>query len=97
MSQKEQNEHTEHVPGAIAQDVTATIDSSVIPRSYYTSPRFIGTFFAIGFNLLSSTGGFALIAPVLGTIDRDIGPGNIVWVSLVYTLMLAIGLTLVGQ
>ncbi|KJR86830.1 siderophore iron transporter [Sporothrix schenckii 1099-18] len=72
-------------------------DVDELPKNYYYSPRFIGSGFAIAINLLASTGGFAMIAPILGQIDADIGPGSIIWLSLVYTMMLAVGLTLVGQ
>lgn len=54
-----------------------------LPKGYFTSSYFVGTILAIGLNLLCSTGGFALIAPVLTQIDTAIGPGQITWVSLV--------------
>ncbi|CAK7222137.1 hypothetical protein SBRCBS47491_004767 [Sporothrix bragantina] len=72
-------------------------DIDEVPKNYYYSARFIGSGFAIAINLLASTGGFAMVAPILGDIAADIGPGSIIWLSLVYTMMLAIGLTLVGQ
>jgi MFS family permease len=57
-----------------------------------------GSYCATGLNLMSSTGGFALIAPVLSQINEAIGPStSIYWLSLVYILGLAIGLTLVGR
>lgn len=86
-----------HEEGLANNNVTVAIESDELPKNYYYSSRLIGTFVAVGINLLASTGGFAIIAPVLGQINQDIGPGPIVWVSLIYTLMLAIGLTLVGQ
>ncbi|KAF2468936.1 MFS general substrate transporter [Lindgomyces ingoldianus] len=47
---------------------------------------------------MASTGGFALIAPVLGDIAIALGPtDSIIWLSLVYTMGLAVGLTLVGR
>jgi MFS family permease len=43
-------------------------------------------------------GGFALAAPLLASINADIGPDpNYVWIGLVYTLTLAIGQVLVGR
>jgi len=43
-------------------------------------------------------GGFGLAAPLLGIINKDIGPDpNYVWVGLVYTLTSAIGQALVGR
>lgn len=87
-------DHDEH---ATRDNVVAIVDVDELPKGYYYSPRFLGTFLAVGINLMASTGGFAIIAPVVETINRDIGPGPVVWVSLIYTLMLAVGLTLVGQ
>ena len=55
---------------------------------------------AAGFQIqvARGVGGFALAAPNLGVINADIGPDpNIVWVSLVYTLTLAVGLLMVGR
>lgn len=77
--------------------VAVVVDVDELPKGYYYSLRFLGTFLAVGINLMASTGGFAIIAPVVETINQDIGPGPVVWVSLIYTLMLAVGLTLVGQ
>jgi MFS family permease len=73
------------------------MDTNEMPKGYYTSTKFLGTFFGIGMNLMGSTAGFALIAPVLSQIDVAIGPGPVIWLSLVYTLGLALGLTLVGR
>jgi hypothetical protein len=49
--------------------------------------------------LLEQGGGtFALVAPLLGIINNDIGPDpNYLWIALVYTLTLAIGQVLVGR
>ena len=73
-------------------------NTSTVPKGYFTSLYFVGSITAIGVNLLASTAGFALIAPILGSIDVAIGPSPyIYWVALVYTLGLAIGLTLIGR
>ena len=73
-------------------------DESSLPKGYYRSPFFVGTMFATGLGLSAGVGGFALAAPELGVINADIGPdGNLTWVSLVYTLTLAVGLLLVGR
>ncbi|OCL08489.1 MFS general substrate transporter [Glonium stellatum] len=72
-------------------------DDTVVNRGF-ASAYFLGSFFAVGFNLAASTAGFALIAPVLGNISVALGPSeSIIWLSLVYTLGLAVGLTLVGR
>ena len=88
-----QNQHIEEL---VEKGFAA--DADELPKGYFTSVNFIGTFCAIGFNLMASTGGFALIAPVLLQINVAVGPSpNIIWMALVYTLGLAIGLTLVGR
>lgn len=75
-----------------------TIESEELPHGYFTSAPFLGTFVAIGVNLMASTGGFALVAPVLGQINVALGPSaSISWLALVYTLCLAVGLLLVGR
>jgi len=54
--------------------------------------------FAIGMGLLAGVAGFAYAAPILGVIDADIGPSPyLTWVAIVYTLCVAVGLTLVGR
>jgi hypothetical protein len=73
-------------------------DENSLPKGYYRSPFFVGTMFATGLGLAAGTGGYALAAPELTVINADIGPdGNVTWVSLVYTLNLAVGLLLVGR
>jgi MFS family permease len=74
------------------------LESEELPRGYFRTLGFIGTFFAVGMNLASSTAGFALVAPVLGQIDVALGPSaSITWLAYVYTICLAIGLLLVGR
>lgn len=73
-------------------------DETNLPKGYYRSPFFVGTMFATGLGLSAGVGGFALAAPELSVINADIGPdANVTWVSLVYTLTLAVGLLLVGR
>ena len=73
-------------------------DGSNLPKGYFYSLPFLGTMTATGFGLIAAVGGFGLAAPNLTLINNDIGPDpNIVWVSLVYTLTMAIGLLLVGR
>ncbi|OAG09823.1 MFS general substrate transporter [Paraphaeosphaeria sporulosa] len=73
-------------------------DESTIRKGYFRSPRFLGTMLATGLGLSVAVGGFGLAAPNLALINNEIGPDpNISWVSLVYTLTLAIGLLLVGR
>jgi hypothetical protein len=73
-------------------------DETSLPKGYYRSPFFVGTMFATGLGLSAGVGGYALAAPELSVINADIGPNaNVTWVSLVYTLTLAVGLLLVGR
>lgn len=81
-----------------ATDKGFALDSEELPKGYFYSKSFLGTFLAIGFNLMGSTGGFALVAPVLGSINEKVGPSPaITWLALVYTICLAVGLLLVGR
>ncbi|ORY15284.1 fungal trichothecene efflux pump [Clohesyomyces aquaticus] len=100
--EKPHSEEIETVPSSYHDDTVGErgfeTAGDELPKGYYTSISFIGTFIAVGFNLLGSTGGFALIAPVLGSISVALGPtDSIIWLSLVYTMGLAVGLTLVGR
>jgi len=91
-----ENQHHDHHDELHAQGYA--LESEELPRGYFTSPFFIGTFVAIGVNLASSTAGFALVAPVLGQIDVALGPSaSITWLAYVYTICLAVGLLLVGR
>ncbi|KIX06727.1 uncharacterized protein Z518_04703 [Rhinocladiella mackenziei CBS 650.93] len=69
-----------------------------LPPGYFRSSLFLGSMTAIGMGLLSAIAGFAYAAPILGVINNDIGPSpNLSWVAIVYTLMIAVGLTIVGR
>ncbi|KAK3081178.1 hypothetical protein LTS18_009373 [Coniosporium uncinatum] len=75
-----------------------TADQATLQPGYFYSSFFLGTMAATGLGLAAAVGGFGLAAPNLALINNDIGPDpNIVWVSLVYTLTLAVGLILVGR
>jgi hypothetical protein len=74
------------------------VDESSLPTGYFYSSFFLGSMAATGLGLGAAVGGFSLAAPNLTYINNDIGPDpNISWMSLVYTLTLAIGLLLVGR
>lgn len=54
-------------------------DFSSVPKSYWISPSFIGTYSAMGLTFAGTVGGFALAAPVMSDINQDLGPSpNIV-------------------
>ncbi|KAI9795862.1 MAG: hypothetical protein M1835_005058 [Candelina submexicana] len=73
-------------------------NDAALPGGYYRSLSFIGTMLAVGSGLMAAVGGFAFPAPILAVINQDVGPNaNYVWIGLVYTLTLAIGLLLVGR
>ncbi|PYH65808.1 MFS general substrate transporter [Aspergillus vadensis CBS 113365] len=53
---------------------------------------------SVRLGLLAAIAGFAFPAPLLAIINQDIGPSaDISWVSLTYTLTIAVGLTLIGR
>jgi len=73
-------------------------DLGHLPKGYFTSKYFMGTYVAHCFTFLGGLGGFNLIAPILGDINAELGPSpDILWVALVYTLGLAVGLGLMGR
>ncbi|KAF2015910.1 siderophore iron transporter [Aaosphaeria arxii CBS 175.79] len=74
------------------------VDYAALPKGYYTSRFFVGTFFATGLAIICGTGAFGFAAPILGVINADIGPDDrYVWISLVYNAVLAVFLSPVGR
>jgi len=66
---------------------TFAVDDTELPRGHYTSIYFLGSIFAIGLSLATGVAGFSLVAPILGSVNEDIGPSTyIVWVALTYSL-----------
>lgn len=85
-------EDTERVPEARGRDLHD------VPRSYWISPLFIGSYCATGFGFMAATGGYALIAPLLGTINNELGPSpNVTWIALANLLCQAVTFLLVGR
>ncbi|PGH00780.1 hypothetical protein AJ80_09119 [Polytolypa hystricis UAMH7299] len=73
-------------------------EEDALPEGYFSSSFFVGSMFAIGMGLLAAVSGFGYAAPILGIIDADIGPDpNAVWISLSYTLTVAVALAIVGR
>jgi MFS family permease len=69
-----------------------------LPKGYYRSVYFWGTWVASTMCLASGAAGFTYIGPILSQINASIGPDkNIIWVALVYNLGLGVGLLLVGR
>jgi MFS family permease len=53
---------------------------------------------ATGLSLTCGVAAFGYAAPLLATINADLGPDPLfVWVSLVYNVTLSVGLVLVGR
>lgn len=48
-------------------------DLEHIPKAYFRSSYFLGTYIAHCFTFLGGLAGFNLISPILGHIDADIG------------------------
>lgn len=75
-----------------------TADTSSVPKGYFRDWRYIGTLVAFFLGSCATVGGFTMIAGNLAQINAAIGPsGDITWVALIYTLVLAIGGLLVGR
>lgn len=68
-------------------------DTATLPKGYYYSPFFLGSFIAIGLGFWAGNSGFTYAAPILPTINADIGPDpNIQWVALVHPVGLSVGM-----
>lgn len=68
-------------------------DTETLPKGYYYSPFFLGSFLAIGLGFWAGNSGFAYAAPILTIINADIGPDpNIQWVGLVHPVCLSVGM-----
>jgi hypothetical protein len=52
-----------------------SVDTADLPKGYFRGATFIGSMFAIGVSFACGVGGFAFVAPILGIINADIGPG----------------------
>ncbi|KIW81115.1 hypothetical protein Z517_04138 [Fonsecaea pedrosoi CBS 271.37] len=82
--------HPHHVEHAPAEYING--------KPYWQTSLFLGSFWAIGLGVLACYAGFAMPANTLPLINEDIGPSaDINWVSLCWTLTVAIGYTLVGR
>ena len=74
------------------------IDYTALPKGYYYSRFFLGTFLATGLAIICGTAAFGFAAPLLGVINADIGPDDrYTWISLVYNAVLAVFLSPVGR
>ncbi|CAK3897879.1 MFS general substrate transporter [Lecanosticta acicola] len=89
---------TDHRADDDRADIARGRNADKIGREYWLSVNFIGTLFAVGLAFMGGIGGFGLIAPILNTINEDIGPSpNINWVSLANIACGAVFFLLVGS
>lgn len=89
--------HTHKDPNA-SNIVGFESSEDTLPKGYFYSRYFIGSFLAVGIGLSSGTGAFGYAAPILGYINEDLGPdAQYVWISYVYNACLAVFLCLVGR
>lgn len=81
-----------------ARSKALTTDISDLPEGYYISPRFIGTFAGIAFNLAATYFAFEAAAGCIVEINADIGPSdNYYLFSIVWTIGQPIGILLFGR
>ncbi|KAJ5270830.1 hypothetical protein N7505_006588 [Penicillium chrysogenum] len=94
MAHQEQHIETDRAPEAMGRE------QAELPKGYFYSPYFIGSYCAIGVAFACGTGGYALVAPILTDINNDLGgsgSSDINWVGIVYSLTQAIVLMLAGR
>lgn len=93
--------HVEDVSTPDSEDMHTrgfATDLAHLPKGYYTSRLFLGTFAATGMAILSGVAAFAYAAPVLSVINADIGPDpSYVWISYVYNTATAVAFPIVGR
>ncbi|KAF2095876.1 MFS general substrate transporter [Rhizodiscina lignyota] len=93
--------HHEPTPPNVDDSAEVTgfeIDETALPKGYYHSRYFVGSFAAIGFGLWAGTAAFAYAAPILAQINADIGPDDrYAWISLVYTVCSAVWFPIIGR
>lgn len=69
-----------------------------LPKGYYRSPYFIGTFFATFLSQQAGTSTYLMSSTLLHYINADIGPSeNNGWIPTIYILSTAVGLLLFGR
>ena len=69
-----------------------------VPKSYWVNPVFLNSYCTIGFGFMAATGGYALIAPLLGLINNELGPShNITWVALANLHCQAVTFLVIGR
>jgi hypothetical protein len=75
--------------GNVSADIVGfETDLAHLPKGYYYSPSFVGSMLATSFSLMCSVGAFGLAAPLLSTINAELGPDkNFVWVALINNTM----------
>lgn len=72
--------------------------AETVPKGYFRSKFFIGTFLAAAMAQLTGVAAFSYIAPVLGVINADIGPNaSFTWIAYVYTTGMAVSLPVLGR
>lgn len=69
-----------------------------LPRSYWYSASFLGSYLAIILATNAGIGSFSLLAPILGIINDDIGPSpNLPWVATGWVLTQGVIALVVGR
>ncbi|CAO2650293.1 Nn.00g015850.m01.CDS01 [Neocucurbitaria sp. VM-36] len=104
---KDNVSHTEEVPASTHDTLEHTlthdihgfeVDYAALPKGYYHSRFFLGTFLATGLAIACGTAAFGFAAPLLGVINADLGPdARYTWISLVYNAVLSVFLSPVGR
>jgi hypothetical protein len=107
MDEKAAAIHQDVTPTPSSSDNLSDVDSPIhgfetdvdhLPPGYYRSKFFLGSMIATGLSLTCGVAAFGYAAPLLSTINADLGPDPMfVWVSLVYNVTLSVGLVLVGR
>lgn len=74
--------HGDELPATTTPEVTGFVSiDSELPKGYYRSSYFLGTYLATTLSQTSGSGTYVMSAAIIGQMNADIGPSqNIVWV-----------------
>jgi MFS family permease len=92
------NHHVDLAVHSLEPTIGVEAELEDLPPGYYRSKYFIGSFFATGMSLFTAVATFALAAPLLGTINEDLGPDpRYLWIALVYNAVVTVCLAPIGR
>ncbi|EXJ63305.1 uncharacterized protein A1O5_11626 [Cladophialophora psammophila CBS 110553] len=93
-----QNTH-EHIEAEEFMDkVSPAARGDNLPKNYYRSPQFIGSFLSMAISFQGAFLGYVMAANVITIINEDLGPTpGYIWILLIFVLCQTVTFTLAGR